>query len=107
MANPTQCPCGLSREEVRVYEKIDLNTMCCTAPRRDDRTVQCEMPLQHHPYEAQLTSLQAQGERCHYFISPFATTDNYYLSFLVSFFLSVSNADSMAMLIAPRRSQNI
>ncbi len=57
---PTQCPCGLSFETIKEFKKVNLDTMCCTAPDADGNA--CGRRLADHPREAQLTTPQAQGK---------------------------------------------
>ena len=57
---PTQCPCGLTREEVKEYKKVNPDTMLCTAPRKDNRAETCGELLVHHPHES--APLQGQSK---------------------------------------------
>jgi hypothetical protein len=43
------CPCGLTREEIKEYKKVDVDSLRCTAPNRQIPSQLCgELLANHH-----------------------------------------------------------
>ncbi len=68
---PTQCPCGLSYEAVEKYNKVNVDTLCCTA--LDVNGNPCNKRLADHPKETEPPQIQIQilvhkqSNGCNYF----------------------------------------
>jgi hypothetical protein len=47
------CPCGLTREEIKEYKKVDVDSLRCTAPNRQIPSQLCgELLANHHSQTA-------------------------------------------------------